>query len=89
MPWSGVAADEAEKFRGVIYVLGQSESGKTSFVRTFKQYIENPTNQPKAILTKKNRDLHTQILETSDVKAEDKRKVSVKLKHIGGSANTS
>ena len=86
---SGVAADEAKKFRGVIYVLGKSESGKTSFVKTLKEYIDHPTNQPKAILTKRNIDMHTQILEVSDVKAEDKRKLLVKLKQIGGYDNTS
>ena len=77
---SGVAEDEADKLRGVIYVLGESESGKTSFVKTLKAYIENPIEQPKAILTKENIDMHTQILETSDVKVSNKRKLFFDLK---------
>ena len=86
---SGLAEDEAEKLRGVIYIMGQSESGKTSFVKTFTRFIENPTDQPKAMLTQENVDMHTQILETSDVNVFNKRKLSVNLKQIGGFDNTS
>ena len=75
--------------RGVIYILGQSESGKTSFVKTFTRFIENPTDQPKAILTQENVDMHTQILETSDVNILNKRKLSVNLTKIGALNNTS
>jgi len=86
---SGVAEDEADKLRGVIYILGQSESGKTSFVKTIKAYIENPTDQPKAMFTIKNIDMHTQILETSDVKVVNRRERSFSLKPIRGSNNSS
>ena len=86
---SGVAEDEADKLRGVIYILGQSESGKTSFVKTFTRFIENPTDQPKAILTQENVDMHTQILETSDVNILNKRKLSVNLKEIRALNNMS
>ena len=58
---SGVAAEED---RGVIYVMGNTSVGKTSLVNTFKNYIENPTDQPTSFLTHKDDQLiETKVLE--------------------------
>ena len=61
---SGVAA---EMERGLAFVLGNTGTGKTSFVNTLQTFAENPTSYPKAWLTEEHTDkLETQILEVYD-----------------------
>ena len=61
---SGIAAQVE---RGLIFVLGNTNTGKTSLVNTFKSYVESPSKEPTSKLTKPNDDLiETQVLELYD-----------------------
>ena len=61
---SGIAAQVE---RGLIFVLGNTNTGKTSLVNTFKSYVESPSKEPTSKLTKPNDDLiETQVLEVYD-----------------------
>ena len=75
---SGIAAQVE---RGLIFVLGNTNTGKTSLVNTFKSYVESPSKEPTSKLTKPNDDLiETQVLEVYDnlqLKQEKMFKVEV------------
>merc|ERR1712016_324560 len=61
---SGIAAQVE---RGLIFVLGNTNTGKTSLVNTFKSYVESPSKEPTSKLTKPNDNLiETQVLEVYD-----------------------
>ena len=61
---SGIAAQVE---RGLIFVLGNTNTGKTSLVNTFKSFVESPSKEPTAVLTKPGDDLiETQVLEVYD-----------------------
>ena len=50
--------------RGLAFVVGNAETGKTSLVNTFQEFVSNPTNSPKAWMTEEDTDkLETQSLE--------------------------
>ena len=75
---SGIAAQVE---RGLIFVLGNTNTGKTSLVNTFKSYVESPSKEPTSKLTKPNDGLiETQVLEVYDnlqLKQEKMFKVEV------------
>ena len=57
----------AQVERGLIFVLGNTNTGKTSLVNTFKSYVESPLKEPTSVLTKPGDGLfETQILEVYD-----------------------
>ena len=61
---SGIAAQVE---RGLIFVLGNTNTGKTSLVNTFKSCVESPSKEPKDKRTKPGDDLiETQVLEVYD-----------------------
>ena len=61
---SGIAAQVE---RGLIFVLGNTNTGKTSLVNTFKSFVESPSKEPTSVLTKPGDDLiETQVLEVYD-----------------------
>ena len=61
---SGTAAQSEQ---GLIFVLGNTNTGKTSLVNTFKDFVEHPTNKPCSVLTKPDDSLiETQVLEVYD-----------------------
>ena len=61
---SGLTADIE---RGVVFVLGSSGVGKTSFVNTLKGFIDNPNKTPIPFLSGEHPDLlETEILEVYD-----------------------
>ena len=74
---SGIAAQIE---RGLIFVLGNTQTGKTSLVNTFKSFVESPLKEPTSVLTKPGDDLfETQVLEVYDnlsLKQEKMFKVS-------------
>ena len=74
---SGIAAQVE---RGLIFVLGNTQTGKTSLVNTFKSFVESPLKEPTSVLTKPGDDLfETQVLEVYDnlsLKQEKTFKVS-------------
>ena len=78
---SGVAA---EVERGVMFVMGNTGVGKTSFVNTLKHFIENPTEIPQSLLAENYRELlETQVLELyEDVSLENIQHFAVNLKDI-------
>ena len=61
---SGIAAQVE---RGLIFVLGNTNTGKTSLVNTFKSFVESPSMEPTSVLTEPGDDLiETQVLEVYD-----------------------
>ena len=80
---SGMAAQVE---RGLIFVLGNTNTGKTSLVNTFKSFVENPSKEPTSVLTKPGDDLiETQVLELYDnLSLEQEKKFKVELSSISG-----
>ena len=61
---SGLAAQSDQ---GLIFLLGNTNSGKTSLVNTFKDFVEHPSDKPCSVLTKPDDNLiETQVLEVYD-----------------------
>ena len=75
---SGTASQSDQ---GLIFVLGNTNSGKTSLVNTFKDFVEHPSDKPCSVLTKPDDNLiETQVLEVYDglsLKQEKDFKVEV------------
>ena len=60
---SGVAAQHDH---GLVFVLGNTGSGKTSLTNTFKEFMESPTSTPKSVLTQDHKEMQeTQVSEVS------------------------
>ena len=58
-------ADQSDQ--GLIFVLGNTNSGKTSLVNTFKDFVEHPSEKPRSVLTTPDDNLiETQVLEVYD-----------------------
>ena len=61
---SGTASQSDQ---GLVFVLGNTNSGKTSLVNTFKDFVEHPSDKPCSVLTKPDDNLiETQVLEVYD-----------------------
>ena len=61
---SGLAA---QKDQGLVFVLGNTATGKTSLVNSFKDFVAHPSENPRSILTKPDDNLiETQVLEVYD-----------------------
>ena len=61
---SGVASQSEQ---GLVFVLGNTNTGKTSLVNTFKDFVAHPTENPRSVLTKPSDNLiETQVLEVYD-----------------------
>ena len=75
---SGIAAQDE---RGLIFVLGNKDTGKTSLVKTFESCVKNPSKEPTSVLTKPGDGLiETQLLEVYDnlsLKQEETFKVEL------------
>ena len=68
--------------RGVVFVLGNTRVGKSSFVNTLSNFLQNPMEEPEPVLANSdNKLLETQVLEFYDAKKfQHIKKLSVKLK---------
>ena len=77
---SGVAA---ETDKGVVFAMGNTGVGKTSFVNTLTDFIENPSDNPKSILTEEHQALiETQVLEVYEATSHGKEHTfTVKLEN--------
>ena len=75
---SGIAAQVE---RGLVFVLGNTNTGKTSLVNTFKSFVESPSKEPTSVLTKPGDDLiETQVLEVYDnISLEQEKTIKVGL----------
>ena len=61
---SGIASQSEQ---GLVFVLGNTNTGKTSLVNTFKDFVAHPTENPRSVLTKPSDNLiETQVLEVYD-----------------------
>ena len=61
---SGIASQSEQ---GLVFVLGNTGTGKTSLVNTFKDFVENPSEKPRSGRTKPGDSLiETQVLEVYD-----------------------
>ena len=61
---SGIASQVE---RGLVFVLGNTNIGKTSLVNTFKNFVESPYDEPTSVLTEEDDNLiETQVLEVYD-----------------------
>ena len=61
---SGIASQVE---RGLVFVLGNTNVGKTSLVNTFKNFVESPADEPASLLTEEGDNLiETQVLEVYD-----------------------
>ena len=61
---SGIASQVE---RGLVFVLGNTNIGKTSLVNTFKNFVESPADEPTPVLTEEDDNLiETQVLEVYD-----------------------
>ena len=66
----------------MLYVLGNTNIGKTSLVETLSAFIRNPTRKPKSVLTED----HTNLLETrivevySDMAVQKVKTCDIKLR---------
>ena len=61
---SGIASQSEQ---GLIFVLGNTGTGKTSLVNTFKDFVANPSEKPRSGRTKPGDSLiETQVLEVYD-----------------------
>ena len=56
-----VSSGSIEEARGSVYVLGNSESGKTSLCKTLREYCKNDNEAPAAIL--EERETRTKVLD--------------------------
>ena len=67
--------------RGLAFVLGSTETGKTTLVNTLQEFVTNPTDSPKAWLTEEHTDkLETQVLEVYDgFSLKSKKNLSIAL----------
>ena len=73
---SGVAAQQDH---GLVFVLGNTGSGKTSLTNTFKGFMESPTSTPKSVLTQDHTDmLETQVSEVYDLNLQQVQSLGVK-----------
>jgi predicted Ser/Thr protein kinase len=75
---SGIAADIE---RSVNIVIGPTGAGKTSLVNTLKDYIENPSDEPRSMLTEDHEHLReTQVLQVyDDISLQSKNNIVVEL----------
>ena len=66
---------------GVVFVLGNTKVGKTSFVNTLSNFLENPEKEPEPVLAdEKNALLETQVLEYYDkIKLQQSKKIAINL----------
>ena len=71
--------------RGVVFVLGNTRVGKSSFVNTLSNFLQNPMEEPEPVLADSdNKLLETQVLEIYDAKKfQHIKKLSVILKKDG------
>ena len=61
---SGTAAQADQ---GLVFVIGNTNTGKTSLVNTFKDFVTHPSDKPCSVLTKPDDNLiETQVLEVYD-----------------------
>ena len=61
---SGIASQSEQ---GLVFVLGNTSTGKTSLVNTFKDFVAHPSEKPSSVLTKPDDGLiETQVLEVYD-----------------------
>ena len=61
---SGTAAQADQ---GLVFVIGNTNTGKTSLVNTFKDFVAHPSDKPCSVLTKPDDNLiETQVLEVYD-----------------------
>ena len=61
---TGVACQTA---RSIAFVLGNTNTGKTSLVNTLKDYIDHPSDEPRSVLT----EVHSELLETQVMELYD------------------
>ena len=61
---SGIASQSDQ---GLVFVLGNTNTGKTSLVNTFTEFVAHPSEEPRSVLTNPDNGLmETQVLEVYD-----------------------
>ena len=59
--------------RSVVFVMGNTNTGKTSLVNTLKDYIDQPSEEPRSVLTEEHSKLlETQVMELYDSVSDPK-----------------
>ena len=73
---------KANKKRATIFIMGNTKTGKTSLVNTFKEYVEKPHEEPKPKLTQDHEELlETQILDLyGDISLQPKEKLKLNVR---------